>query len=223
MYLVFDTETNGLIPKPTRGSSQPLELDKCPHILQISAALYSMAQQSVIDTFDYYIDIDDSVEIPSKTTEIHGIDKALCKSRGIPIMDAIKKFHDFYTKCEAYIGHNIEFDMNMIKIEIERNRADILERAPECLYLFNEMHEKVNNIEKYCTMDKSRKLCNIIMTNEKTGKPYVKSPKLIELHKYLFPNDKEPENLHNSMNDVNVTLRCYLKMRHNLDFSDNFK
>jgi DNA polymerase III subunit alpha len=216
MYLIFDTETTGVIPYPPRNSSEPLCLEKCPYILQLSAVLYSMKEQKIVDIMDCYIRVPDAVEIGHDATEVHGITKDLCQSKGISIVDALRRFYDFYKRCECYVGHNIKFDMTMINIELERNRQLFLKEAPECLCFFQEIHEKVQNIESYCTMERGKKLCNLQVFSERTGKHFVKSPKLIELYQHLFPNET-PEHLHNSMFDVYATMRCYLKMRHNLD------
>lgn len=70
----------------------------------------------------------------------------------------------------------------------------------------------------YCTLQESIKFCNIQSIN-KFGKPYLKYPKLIELHQKLF--DSSPNNLHNSFNDILVTLRCYMKLNHDLDLLEN--
>ena len=67
-------------------------------------------------------------------------------------------------------------------------------------------------------MKKSIELCNIIKYNA-TGKQYLKYPKLSELHKKLF--DYEPNHLHNSYNDVLVTLRCFMKLKNDVDIYTN--
>jgi hypothetical protein len=54
----------------------------------------------------------------------------------------------------------------------------------------------------------------------KTNKVYNKSPKLSELYALLFPNELLPEDLHNSLIDVAMTLRCYLKYVYNLDVKE---
>ena len=46
----------------------------------------------------------------------------------------------------------------------------------------------------------------------------IKYPKLMELHKHLF--NTIPDGLHNSMVDVLVCLRCYGKIKHNVDFNE---
>ena len=66
-------------------------------------------------------------------------------------------------------------------------------------------------------MKESINLCAIEMEN-KRGK-YMKFPKLSELHFKLF--DIIPNNLHNSLNDVLVCLRCYCKLHNNIDILDN--
>jgi hypothetical protein len=63
-------------------------------------------------------------------------------------------------------------------------------------------------------------LCNI-KALDKFGKEYLKYPKLIELHQKLF--NTSPNNLHNSFNDILVTLRCFIKLKHNLDLNKNCK
>ena len=74
----------------------------------------------------------------------------------------------------------------------------------------------LNNI--YCTLQDSIELCNIQSVN-KYGKPYLKYPKLVELHQKLFQTT--PNNLHNAFNDILVTLRCYIKMRFDRDIKND--
>jgi hypothetical protein len=54
-----------------------------------------------------------------------------------------------------------------------------------------------------------------VLKNETIQKKYKKWPKLSELYFAMF--HENPDGLHNSMMDVLVCLRCYLKMRHRLD------
>ena len=77
----------------------------------------------------------------------------------------------------------------------------------------------LNNFKNVkCTMKKSVNLCNI-QAIDKQGQPYLKFPKLIELHQKLF--DSVPNDLHNSFNDILVTLRCFIRMEFNKDLIDN--
>ena len=47
-----------------------------------------------------------------------------------------------------------------------------------------------------------------------------KNPKLQELYEKLFPDANVPDNLHNSIVDVAVTIRCYMKYSHNIDICE---
>jgi hypothetical protein len=46
-------------------------------------------------------------------------------------------------------------------------------------------------------------------------------PKLSELYALLFPNDPLPQDLHNSLIDVAMTLRCYVKYVYASDVKEN--
>ena len=63
-------------------------------------------------------------------------------------------------------------------------------------------------------MQESVDVCAIQIMNRK-GTLFNKFPKLIELHEKLFSTP--PKNLHNSLNDVLVCLRCFYKLKFNQD------
>jgi DNA polymerase III epsilon subunit-like protein len=68
------------------------------------------------------------------------------------------------------------------------------------------------NSKCFCTMKNTVDICklenpNPSPNNKKKGYKY---PKLSELHKHLF--SYEPKNLHNSLFDVIITLRCFYKL-----------
>ena len=81
----------------------------------------------------------------------------------------------------------------------------------------NDLHLITNFKNINCTLKDSIHFCNIQSTDE-SGKKYLKYPKLSELHEKLF--NKIPNNLHNSFNDILVTLRCFMKLKHNIDLFD---
>ena len=211
-YLVFDVETTGLLPK----KGQNISIDVYPYILQFSFVVYDLEKNEIIKSYDSYIKIPEKVEIPEIITNLTGITKKTCETQGIPIIDAIKNFHEAYIMCEGLVAHNMDFDKTMIEIEIERNRQFILEKNPECFVLFNTTYEVINGIDRFCTMKNGKNICNIWKETIKDGEVILKKsakwPKLVELYEKLF--DETPENLHNSMVDVSACLRCYLKMRH---------
>jgi len=220
-YLVFDVESNGLLPNK-RGSTSP-PISSYPYILQLSFAIYDISDKKIIKQYDSYIDIPDDIVIADNITNLTGIDKTICKEKGKPIIEVLEQFYEAYMFCEGIVSHNIDFDEKMIMVELERNRPAIMEKAPYCFMTFNNMYEKVHNIDRYCTMKKGTDICNILVESKTPGRaPRKKWPKLIELYTKLFDGETV-EGLHNSMVDVLTCLRCYLKMRHGYDDSTLLK
>lgn len=235
--LVFDVETTGLMPKSSKMGPGP-PITAYPHILQLSFCIYDLWETQIVHQYDAYINVDESVEISDFISGLTGITRDICNSKGRPMLDVLRDFYDAYQGCDCIVAHNIEFDEKMILVEVERLRERLIAEAPQCLTLFNTMYEATHNIEKFCTMKKGTPICNIswdppiqiastsidvpaitatATATAKTREPSKKFPKLSELHQKLFPDDVLPTNLHNSMVDVLVCLRCYLKMRHNMD------
>ena len=107
----------------------------------------------------------------------------------------------------------------MIKVELLRiiyeNHFNISD--DEIKTIKYNLHFLTNYTNIYCTLHSSIDLCNIKAIN-KFGKEYIKFPKLLELHQKLF--ETTPNNLHNSFNDILVTLRCYIKLRYNTDLNE---
>ena len=196
--IVFDTETSGL---PSTRKVNPETINYWPHILQFSYVVYDLDEHKLIKSFDTLVKINEHVTIDPKSMEIHGIKKENCIQQGRLITDIVSEFITDLKNCKKLIGHNIEFDRNMLIIEMMRN--DLFEMYMPIL--------KEKNY--FCTMKNTVKLCNI----EVEGKDgtFKKFPKLAELHQKLFYF--EPKHLHNSLHDILITLRCYVKMKTYID------
>lgn len=225
IVMVFDVETTGLIPK--RPQSTTLETIKsCPYILQLCFVLYDMDKQEIIRKFNSYVDVDDSVEISPKITEITGIVRETCKSRGIPIQDVLTEFYRAYQSCDVIVAHNIDFDKEMIMIEVMRNYQKMYSNGCENpSILFNEIHNVVYSKHLYCTMRYGKDLCDlwvecktdsksVIKTDGTTEEPnkrrYKKNPKLSELHFKIF--NEIPDGLHDALVDTLACLKCYIHL-----------
>lgn len=203
--MIFDVETTGLIPKNR-------DTTEMPHILQISFVIFDTQSWSVVKSVDLYINIAANIEISAKITELTGITREMCDA-GETIQNAMREFCEEYMKCDIIVAHNIEFDREMIRIEIERigqhhNDNDFK------LY-FNPEYEKSVNKDIYCTMKYGRNVCKIEQ-NGKNGM-YYKNPKLVELYEKLF--GMTPHGLHSSLIDTYVCLRCFVKMRFKFELS----
>lgn len=209
--LVFDTETTGL---PKTKIINPDTLHLWPHIVQFSYIIYDTIENEIIETNDNIIKLPENTTIPEEAIKIHGITNEMsCKSKN-SIDDILIKFFKDLKNSDKIIGHNIYFDINMIKIELLRiiYRNTFIHKSVK-IYKDNLFY--ITNYKNICcTLKDSIELCNI-ETRDRFGKSYLKYPKLVELHQKLF--NSVPNNLHNSLNDILVTLRCYMKMKYNVD------
>jgi DNA polymerase III epsilon subunit-like protein len=204
--LIFDTETTGL--PQSRIISQDT-LDKWPYIVQFSFVVFDASLNTIVKTKDYIIKMQNGLLIPSESTAIHGITNEISEKDGVIIEVALKDFFATLKEVDLLVGHNVSFDINMIYIELFRiiyfkeYQQDIISS-----YKFN-LHFLTNYKNIYCTMQESIDLCNIKAVT-KFGKEYTKFPKLSELHETLFKTT--PKNLHNSLIDILITLRCFMKL-----------
>ena len=211
--LVFDTETTGL---PQTKIMNQDTLDKWPYIVQFSYIIYDTEKKALAQNGikDFIIKIPTDVKISDFSIQLHGITSEISLSQGYDVTEVLKEFFDDITNVDHIVGHNISFDLNMVRVELLR-LIDFNNKKLNTVYkkfLYN-----LNNYENItCTLQESIELCNIIAVT-KTGKTYQKFPKLVELHKKLFGS--EPSNLHNSLNDVLITLRCYMKIKYDIDIT----
>ena len=152
--LVFDVETSGLLPKKDKANPNHTPIEAYPHILQLSYALYDISSNTLVDTYDKYINVKKEVEISDKITELTGITRRTC-NKGVSIIDALTEFYKAYITSDVIVAHNIDFDKKMILVELERNRPDIIRNSPECMTIFNSTYEELNGVEHYCSMRKA--------------------------------------------------------------------
>jgi DNA polymerase III epsilon subunit-like protein len=205
--LIFDTETTGL-PKSKIISEDTL--DKWPHIVQFSYLLFDVSENTIVETNDYIIKMKDGIVIPPESIAIHRITNEISENQGVSIEVALKHFFLTLRKVDLLVGHNISFDINMLYIELLRIIYSQTVINPYKL----DLHLITNFKNTYCTMQESFDLCSIKKTN-KYGKEYKKFPKLSELHEILFKIN--PKNLHNSLVDILITLRCFMKLKYEKD------
>ncbi len=236
--LVFDVETTGLLPKLNPVTKLYPPLDQYPHIIQMSWVQYDLVRNSVVEKFNSYIKLPDGVVISEFITGLTGITNEMCAEQGQPIEDVLARFHAIYLRSQIVVAHNVFFDKAMVRTEVKRHMDVLSEKtgySVESLQLFMKDEQNLAlGIDMYCTMMATIQLCNIqcqYNPRAKSGvdpddmdstpppqpprghsvRTFVKFPKLSELHQYLF--GYVPENLHNSMMDVLVCLRCFLKIR----------
>ena len=197
-FLVFDTETTGL---PKRSNASPEETYLFPYIVQLSWLIFNTGNNRIEHLRDKIIKLPHGIQIPKKTTEIHGITQKIMLEDGEPIVDVLNTFMQDASACTYIVAHNMKFDKTLIDVECIRNK-------------FSKRLSDYRKME-YCTMKKGKIVCNIPKINHITNKTELKYPKLIELHEFLF--HETPKNLHNSLIDILVCFRCFYALVYNVD------
>ena len=212
--LVFDTETTGLPPKSKILKNEELHL--WPYIVQFSYIVYDTETHCIIKVKDTIIHI--PIEMCQEVIDIHGITNEMARASTCLINDSLQEFYADLLKVDQLIAHNFQFDWNMIQIELMRLiiREKTQNEAELYISILKTIQETpIPNI--YCTMVNSTELCDLKMRS-KFGTYFTKFPKLSELHYKLF--GVVPRNLHNSLNDVVICLRCYYKLVLDVDIQD---
>ena len=208
--LVFDTETTGL---PKTKVINETTIKYLPHIVQLSYMIYDTDSNKIIKISDNIVKIPENVELSKESVAIHGIDRNTMNEKGRPIVEVLKEFLTDIDFIDLIIAHNIDFDINMIIIEIYR-----------CSMNTNNSHIKeislpvtvqLQYMNRYCTMKNSMELCNIKKFSKTTGNEYVKFPTLSETYHKLF--NEKPDNMHNALNDVYACFRCFYKLKYKKD------
>jgi DNA polymerase III epsilon subunit-like protein len=214
-FLVFDTETTGL---PSSKIINPDTLNLWPHIVQFSYVIYDTEINDIIESSDRIVRVKEDINIPEESTKFHGITNEISKNNGINIELILNNFFKHFRNVDVLVGHNVLFDINMIKVELLRliftTKSNYSEDELK-IYKYN-LHFLTNYKNISCTLQDSIEFCNIKTLN-RFGKTYLKFPKLVELHEKLF--ESIPNNLHNSFNDILVTLRCFMKLKYDIDLN----
>lgn len=191
---VFDTETTGLFPKDFDS------IDECPYMLQLGSITYDSTTNTIINKINSIIKIPSNIEIKEEISNLNHITKERTETEGVPIEPILEQFNNQMKSSDVIIGHNLEFDLNVVQYECRRY---------DIPFAYHDMDKN----KFYCTQKEGTKLCKIVRTN-RIGK-YYKYPKLEELHHYLF--GENVKDLHDAYNDTIVCLRCYMFMNYKID------
>ena len=186
-----------------------LGIDEQPYITQLSYVIVD-EDYEIVFCYNEYIKLPEHVEVTSDITNKTGITKEICQTKGVDIVEALKVYISWFFKCDRIVGHNINFDKTLIRFEIKRHYEELLETYPYLNVVYSNTYDRISALDYFDTMIRGNRICGI-MIPKKTGEgTKLKPPKLEEMYKIFF--HKTPKNLHNSMVDVLITMRCYLKL-----------
>lgn len=193
--LFIDTETTGL---PLNDNLPYTDLKNWPYLVQVALIIEDdnygiLAKRNIILKPDGYT-------IPESATKIHGISNEIAVKNGED-RDKVISFLDLALyKSDIIIGHNVSFDLNVIKSEIIRIKG--IENA-----LFKKKKHIVID-----TMKMGRNICKIpnLSFHTRLSLPN-KYPKLDELYYKLF--NKHFNNQHDAMADVQAAYDCFYELK----------
>jgi DNA polymerase III subunit alpha len=186
MYLIFDTETTGVPHNKTAPISQ---LDNWPRLVQIAWQLHDK-RGKLLSQHNYIIQ-PVGFDIPYNAEQIHGISTKRALEEGHPIHDVMANLLQDLGRSQLLVGHNIEFDNNIIGAEFIRLQLD-----PGHLL----------NVHKIDTGLASTEYCQL--SGGIGGR--LKMPRLTELHEKLFGQGFGEA--HDAAYDVAATARCFFEL-----------
>ena len=185
LLLFFDTEATGL-PKDYNAPSS--DVNNWPRLVQLSWIVTDIDGNHIKE--ENHIIYPQDFEIPSASSEIHGITTAKAKNEGESIEVVLGRFITDFNKVSIIVGHNIQFDKRILGSELIRlHHKDIMDSK-----------------SSICTMKSSTNFCAL------PGSYYgsYKYPKLQELYVILFGS--EFSDAHNALSDVRATERCFWEL-----------
>ena len=144
----------------------------------------------------------------------------ISQKKGIQLSKILHIFCNYLKTVDLLVGHNINFDIQIVKVELLRLIYSHDIPYEKITKYKNNLFRLSNFTNTYCTMQNSIEICNIKRVDKFGNESnYNKFPKLIELHQKLF--NSVPNNLHNSFNDILITLRCFIKLKYDIDLNDD--
>ena len=162
------------------------DLDNWPRLVQLAWQLHEPNGKLV--SRGNSIVKPDGFSIPFNSSKIHGITTERAERDGLPLSDVLDAFQVDLDRAKYTVGHNVEFDINIVGAELIRS-----ERAPELLTDKHDIDSK----------DASTEFCAI--PGGRGGK--FKWPTLTELHTKLFGVGFGEA--HDAAYDVDATSRCF--------------
>ena len=216
-YLFFDTETTGL---PKRFDASYKDFDDWPRLVQISWLCVSEDGFIISEQNRYIKPV--GFTIPEEASRIHGVTTPNAINFGKDIEEVLYDFADCANYADYIIGHNVDYDKNVVCSEIQRNMNSFDGHTWICDYHDHEEIDPLKLLERevyYFTYDEIIARCPTIDTMKLSVNickipgynGQYKYPKLQELYRFLF--GKEFGNVHNSMADIRATLECFLELK----------
>lgn len=223
--MVFDFETTGL-PKYSWTNYVPGHSNAAdwPHSVQLSYILYDL-KTNTAKISDEIVRLPENILVSPESEAIHHISAEKTRGKGrrvknrktgryrlqyhLTIAQILTKFMTDFRKADVIVAHNIQFDRNMLLVEMDRLQSQYAK--------MDIMLKEIWTSKKmYCTAKNGAFVCKITAIN-RYGDEYYRMPKLAVLYKTLFDVTPNEAILHNALYDVVLCLRSFCQMRYQKD------
>jgi DNA polymerase-3 subunit alpha len=185
MFLIFDTETTGL---PVNYHAPVTDLNNWPRLVQLAWESYD-ADGNLTEACNFIIK-PDGFTIPFAAEKIHGISTERALAEGLDLSFVLEEFNRALLRSKLVIGHNIDFDRNIVGAE----------------YIRTGIRNELSELPHCCTKEEATAYC--ALPGGKGGN--FKWPTLFELYQKLFSDVFE--DAHNAAADVAATARCFFEL-----------
>jgi DNA polymerase III subunit alpha len=185
MFLIFDTETTGL---PKNYKAPLTDFDNWPRMVQLAWQMHD-ENGHLIEAKNYIVKPENYV-IPFQAEKVHGISTERALRDGKDLTWVLEEFNKALQKTKFLVGHNVEFDINILGAE----------------FLRKQVQSPMLDMESVDTKDESTDYC--ALPGGRGGK--FKWPNLSELHNKLF--NEGFDEAHNASADVAATARCFFEL-----------
>ena len=183
-YLFLKTNTTGL---PRNWKAPITDTDNWPRMVQL-AWILSDNNGNTTESMEFIVK-PENYEIPFDAASIHGISTEIALNEGVYLESLLTILNERINEADYLIGHNIEFDLNVIGTELLRKNI--------VTELFNK--------KKVCTMMSSVDYCQL------SGPLGFKYPSLSQLHYSLF--NKPYHITHETLMNLKATEKCFCEMK----------
>ncbi|HIO15684.1 MAG TPA: PHP domain-containing protein [Flavobacteriales bacterium] len=186
MFLIYDTETTGL---PKNWKAPLTDSENWPRLVQLAWQLHD-AQGKLISRGNRIVK-PEGFTIPFQSAKIHGINTERAESEGVILSEVIEEFNKDLERATYVMGHNIEFDINIVGAELHR---------------LGQSFEVLTGKGSIDSKDEATEFCAI--PGGRGGK--FKWPTLTELYTKLFNTGFG--DAHDAAYDVDATARCFFEL-----------
>lgn len=177
--MVLDTETTGF---PNSRDPKDFEKFNSARLIELGYIVYD-ASGKKIKEYDSLVKPDNWTITNSF---VHGISQSDAMTKGKPLCEVLADLSSDLNKVQAFVCHNISFDMDIILAEAYRlNKIELV--------------NKIDSKQKICTMDIGKKFMKLN-----------KKPKLVELYKFLFKQEFKQD--HRALSDCVACADCFYNM-----------